>query len=107
MIFHIFFFDGPERSESHMKRHKRDARPGFSDVLQQLLREMQARCGCCGGAFFPCIYRLVPFGILQLLFNLGRQRHYANFVDDLFKNPVKREAYITISAFCNAKDLRS
>ena len=69
------------------------------DLLQQFFRKMKTggRSGC--GTLTFGIDRLIPILILQLVRDVGRQRHLPQFIQDLLKNPFIGELDQPVSLF--------
>ena len=54
---------------------------------------MKACGGGCGRAVLLRVDRLVPSGVLQLFVDIGRQRHFPEPIQQLFKNAAVKEAH--------------
>ena len=76
-----------------MKGHIGDVHAHVPDLLQQLLGKMQSRSGRRRRAGDPGIDRLIPFAVLQLLLDIGRQRHFAQPLQNLQKDALIVELY--------------
>lgn len=92
-------FDGTEGPEAHMQRHIADLHALGLNGLQQLRREVQSRRGSRGAAQDLGVDGLIPLLILQLLFDVGRQRPLAQMFQHLQEDPVVVEADQAVSAF--------
>ena len=80
-----------ESSETHVERDMNDVNAHFFDLLQEFLREMQARCRCRGASVVLSVDRLIAVPVLQLVGDVGRKRHLSQLIQDLLEDPVVAE----------------
>ena len=85
VFFHVFRRYRTERAKANVQQHIRYLNAHILHLLEQLLRKMQPRGGCCGGAVLLGINGLVALLILQPLCYVRRQRRFAAAVKHLFK----------------------
>ena len=76
------------------------------DTLQQLRREVQAGGGRGGRAVHLGVDGLVALTILQLLLDVGRQRHLAQTIQHLQKDALVKEAHQTVAVWQLLRDFR-
>ena len=106
MFQNIFFLHGTEGSKPHMQGHICCFNALFLNAPQQFLGKMQPRGRCSGGTLIFCIYRLVAVLILELMGNVGRQRHLPQPVQHFLKNPLIFKADQAIAFFHRLQYLR-
>ena len=75
MVRNLLRFYWAKGSQPHVERHIADFYPHFFNGIQQIFGKMQARRRGCRRANLPRIDRLIPFGILEFFFDIGRQRN--------------------------------
>ena len=81
----LILHHGAEGAEAHMQGHFGNVHALGADGIHQFRGEVQASCGRCGAAKLLGIDGLVLALILQLLCDVGRQRHFAKFVQLFIK----------------------
>ena len=74
-----------EGAQTHMQGHFSNVHALGTDGIHQFRGEVQASCGRCGAAKLLCVNSLILALILQLLCDVGRQRHFAKFVQLFIK----------------------
>ena len=74
-----------EGAQTHMQGHFSNVHALGTDGIHQLRREMQAGRRGCSTAKLLCVDSLILALILQLLCDVGRQRHFAKFVQLFIK----------------------
>ena len=93
MILDLVLLDRAERAKADVQRDIADLHTHVRDLLQQLLREVQAGCRRGGAAKLAGIDRLVALLILQLCLDVRRQRHFAQPLEHLQKDAVIVKLY--------------
>ena len=71
-----------------MQRHIGDVDAHGFDLYQKLFGKMESRGGRGGAAQLPGINRLIALRVLQLLPDIGRQRHLAEALQYLKEDPL-------------------
>ena len=104
VLGHILHLHGAESSKTHMKSDMSDIDALGPDLLQKLRREMKACCGSSRGAVMLCINGLVTVLVLQLMSDIGRQGHLAQFVQNLLENALVGKLNQTISFLHDVHD---
>ena len=74
-----------------MEGDKPQLHPLSLDLFQQLWGEVQAGSGSCRRAFLPGVNGLVALLILQAGFDVRRQGHLADLVQDVEEHPFVRK----------------
>ena len=94
VVFHVLRLYGAKSAQPHMQRQPRDCDAHLFNLLEQLGRKMQARCGCSGRALFTRVHRLIARLVVQLFVNIRRQRHFTQRVENLFEYAVERKFHL-------------
>ena len=82
-----------ERAKPDMKRHIGKVHALCLQLFQKLLREMQPSRRRGGRAVGSGIDGLIALGVLQLLMDIGRQRHLTEALENLQENALVVELY--------------
>ena len=85
VFFHIFCRYRTERAKANVQQHIRYLNAHILHLFEQLLRKVQPRGWCGGGAVLLGINGLVALLIVQPLGYVWRQRRFAAAVKHLFK----------------------
>ena len=80
--------DGPKSPQSHVQRYERCPYAPAPDLIQKLLRKVEARRRCRSAAGLEGLDGLVSVLILKLMRDIGRERHFSQLVQDLFEDPL-------------------
>ena len=99
MIQNIFCFYRTESTQTYMECHMGNLYAHFFNFLQQFRCKMKSCCGRCCRTIMFCIYSLIAFFIFQFMCNVRRQRHFAQFIQNIFKNTFVIEFNDTVAAF--------
>ena len=106
VLLDLVLLDRSERAEPDVQRHIADADALGSDPLQKLRREVQTRRGSRRRAVDLGVDSLVALLVLQLLLDVGRQRHLAEPLEHLKENSLVVEAYQAVAVRQDLGDLR-
>ncbi len=104
---HIIHFHRTESSETDMERHIREVYALILNPLQKFLREVQSRCRCCGAAVEFRVNGIIHAGILQLVCNIRRKRHFSEPVQHFFPDSVIVEFHKPVAVVDDVQNFRS
>ena len=107
MLQHIVHFNRTECSQTNVQCYMGHFYAHFFDFPQQLRCKMQSCCRCCRRAFVLRINRLVSVFILQFMGDIRRQRHFAQFIQNVFKNAFIFKFDDTVAAFDDLQHFRN
>ena len=85
VICDLILLHRAEGAKTHMQGHFSNVHALGTDGIHQLRREMQSGRGRCGAAQLLGVDSLILALILQLFGDVGRQRHFAKFVQLFIK----------------------
>ena len=97
VVSDLLFLYRAERAKTHMQCDITHTNAHILHLSQQFFGKVQSRRGSGSASHHSGIYRLVSLAVLQLLFYIGRQRHFAQSVQHLQKNTVKVEPHQTVA----------
>ena len=98
MVGDLFLFHGTEGAKTHMQCDIAHTNAHSLHLSQQFFGKVQSRCGSGSTSHHFGIHRLVSLAVLQLLFYIGRQRHFAQSVQHLQKDALKVKPHQTVAA---------
>ncbi len=101
VFFHRFDLYRPEGAKTDMQGNLRYADAFISDLFQEFFCKMQTGGRGSCASVIACIDCLIAFCVLQFLFDIGRQRHLAELIEDFFKDTVKGETDNSVSLLDN------
>ena len=84
-------FDRPERSEPHMQGNMSDVHAHLLNFLKQFFRKMKPRRRRRRRPLIFCVDRVVARFILQLVVDIGRQRHLTQGIQHLLEDALVGE----------------
>ena len=105
MVLNVVHLDRPEGAEAHMQCNVGQFYTHVLDLFQQFRGKVQPRCGSGGRAGDLGIDRLIPFLILQFLFNIRWQGHTAQPLQNFQENTLVVKAHQAITVFQHFRDL--
>ena len=104
MLQDILRLHRAEGTQAHVQRHKGGLNTLFPGLIQQLPGPVQTGCRGRGGADCPAVHGLVPFLILQLRLDVGRQGHLAQALQDLQEDPLIVEFHHPVAVLLNRRN---
>ena len=107
MLGDLVLLHRAEGAKTYMQRHIADTHAHGLYLFQQLLGEMEARRGCGGAAHHLGVHGLIALTVLQLLLDIGWQRHFAQAIQRLQKDALVFEAHQAVAAGQFLRDLGS
>ena len=102
MVLDLLRLHRAEGAQAHMQRHVAQLHALGGDLLHQFLGKMQPGGGGSGAADFPGIDGLIPLAVLQLLLDIGRQRHFAQPLQHLQEDALIIKADDAVAALRHA-----
>ena len=98
MIFNLIGLHGSECTEPDMQRHIAYLNAHVRYLRQQFLCKMQTSRRCGSTAEFLRVNGLIAFGVLQLLLDIRRKRHFAQAFENFEEYTLVAELDYPISA---------
>ena len=105
VLRHILHFYRTEGPKPHMQGDVGNVHSFFLDRFQKLRGEMEPCRGSCCRAFMLRVDGLVAVLVLQLMGNIGRQRHLSQLIQDLLKDSLIGKLDQAVSFLHHVDDL--
>ena len=97
VVENVVLLHRAECSKTDMKRDVGGVNALVSELFEHVLREVQTRGGSGGGAGLAAVDSVVAVLVLELLGDVGRERHLTYAVEDIEEIPLEREADKAVS----------
>ena len=97
VVENVILLHRAECSKTNMKRDVGGVNALVSELSEHVLREVQTRGGSGGGAGLAAVDSVVAVLVLELLGDVGRERHLTYAVEDIKEIPLEREADKAVS----------
>ena len=105
VVENVVLLHRAECSKPDMKRDVGGVNALVSELSEHVLREMQTRGGSGGGAGLAAVDSVVAVLVLELLGDVGRERHLTYAVEDIKEISLEREADKAVSLVHNVEYL--